>query len=44
MNKIDIAVIIAYLVGTTLFGCSFFFRRKNYLSSDTQHTKNIIYR
>ena len=28
MNKIDIAVIIAYLIGTTLFGCSFFFRRK----------------
>ena len=28
MNKIDIAVIIAYLVATTVFGCSFFFRRK----------------
>ena len=28
MSKIDIAVIIAYLIGTTLFGCSFFFRRK----------------
>ena len=24
---IDISIIIAYLVGTTLFGCSFFFRR-----------------
>lgn len=28
MNWIDITIIIAYLVGTTLFGCSFFFRKK----------------
>lgn len=28
MNGIDIAIIIVYLIGTTLFGCSFFFRRK----------------
>ncbi len=27
-NWIDLAIIIAYLVGTTLFGCSFFFRKK----------------
>ena len=26
-NWIDIAVILAYLAGTTLFGCSFFFRK-----------------
>ncbi len=25
---IDMAIIVAYLVGTTLFGCSFFFRRR----------------
>jgi len=24
---IDLAVIVAYLVGATLFGCSFFFRK-----------------
>jgi len=29
MNGIDIAIIIIYLIGTTLFGCSFFFRRKS---------------
>ena len=28
MNAIDIAIIVAYLVGTTLFGCSFMFRRR----------------
>jgi len=28
MNGIDLAIIIVYLIGTTLFGCSFFFRRK----------------
>ena len=28
MNGIDIAIIIVYLIGTTVFGCSFFFRRK----------------
>ena len=28
MSRIDLAVILAYLVGTTLFGCSFFFRKK----------------
>ena len=27
MNGIDLAIVIAYLVGTTLFGCSFMFRR-----------------
>ena len=29
MNWIDIAIIIVYLIGTTLFGCSFFFRKKD---------------
>ena len=28
MNWIDISIIVVYLVGTTLFGCSFYFRRK----------------
>ena len=28
MNWIDLGIIVAYLVGTTLFGCSFFFRRR----------------
>lgn len=28
MSKIDLVLIAAYLVGTTLFGCSFYFRRK----------------
>ena len=28
MSKIDLALIAAYLVGTTLFGCSFYFRRR----------------
>ena len=28
MSRIDLALIAAYLVGTTLFGCSFYFRRK----------------
>ena len=28
MSWIDLSIIVAYLVGTTLFGCSFFFRRK----------------
>ena len=28
MSCIDIAIIIVYLIGTTLFGCSFYFRRK----------------
>ena len=28
MSWIDTAIIVAYLVGTTLFGCSFFFRRR----------------
>ena len=28
MNWIDLTIIAAYLVGTTLFGCSFFFRKK----------------
>ena len=27
MNAVDIAIIIAYLVGTTVFGCSFLFRK-----------------
>ena len=27
VNWIDLTIIVAYLVGTTLFGCSFFFRR-----------------
>ena len=27
-NWFDLAIIVAYLAGTTLFGCSFFFRRK----------------
>ena len=25
MNGLDLAIIVAYLVGTTLFGCSFLF-------------------
>lgn len=29
MSKIDLIIIVAYLVGTTLFGCSFYFRRKD---------------
>lgn len=28
MSKIDLAIIAVYLIGTTLFGCSFYFRRK----------------
>ena len=28
MSIVDIVIIVAYLVGTTLFGCSFFFRKK----------------
>lgn len=28
MNGIDLAIIVLYLIGTTLFGCSFFFRKK----------------
>lgn len=28
-NWVDLAIIAAYLVGTTLFGCSFFFRKKS---------------
>ena len=27
MNGLDLAIIVAYLVGTTLFGCSFLFRK-----------------
>jgi len=29
MNTLDLVIIAVYLVGTTLFGCSFYFRRKN---------------
>ena len=28
MNWIDLAIVVVYLIGTTLFGCSFFFRKK----------------
>jgi len=28
MSSLDLAIIVIYLVGTTLFGCSFYFRRK----------------
>ena len=28
MNWIDIAIVVIYLIGTTVFGCSFFFRKK----------------
>lgn len=29
MSKIDLAIIAAYLIGTTAFGCSFFFRKED---------------
>ena len=28
MNWIDLSIVVVYLIGTTLFGCSFFFRKK----------------
>ena len=36
MSGIDIAVIVVYLIGTTLFGCSFFFRRKKGAGDDAR--------
>ena len=39
-NGIDLLVIGAYLVGTTLFGCSFFFRKKGGDAAQTFMTGN----